>query len=453
MGIKDINKTCKDVISDIITELRKTNPMYPDLGFRTVSLETFAGTRVAFDLSIIINAKMNTAHNDLLGKQRNIAEMYTHDQLMAKTIKLILGFFGSFIKSGITPVIVCDGKMHPAKLACVQGRIEEKKQRQANANMLVDNYLNLTPLDRTKDVEDALTHALRNNVKITQHDKELIKSVLQQFGFTCLTAEYDGENLCAALSREGIVSAVFGNDTDNYPLGTNVLITKVEWNGQTQMCEIAVLSEIKSFLSVYMGRQIDDIGFLDLCILHGCDFNNYQRMQIPQKRDPSKTKSVGGKTALDLIRDHYRFEYFPAHYWPYMGPLNIQVCRNMFAHTPSGINPDDTNLDWDTFHANAIPLLKQYQCEGYIFSYYQAANPQLLKINSQQYRLGIYKDSIEPIIEGQSGQIVSSGTNVAESFIAAASTVVGSSMGSVINSNIDSGIKRAADESYGGYKM
>lgn len=392
MGIKDINTTCKDIINKITTELRKTNPSYPELGFRTVEFKEFSGKRVAVDISIVINAKMNTAHNDLISKQKNVTEMYTHEQLITKTEKLILAFLGVFIKNNVTPVIVFDGKMHPAKLACVQGRCEDKKNRQNNVNMLIDNYNNILPLDRTKDVENALRNALRNNVKITQADKMRIKEMLQKFGFTCLTAEYDGENLCAALSREGIVSAVFGNDTDNYPLGTNILITKIEWNGTTSFCEIAVLSEIKSYLSCYIGREIDDTSFIDLCILHGCDFNNYNRMQIPQKKDPSKTKSVGGKTALDLIRDHHSFEYFPANYWPYMEPLNIKVCRDMFKYTPSGINPDETNLDWDIFYANFSTLLNQYHCEGYIFTYFQSANPQLLKINSQQYKIGIYKD-------------------------------------------------------------
>lgn len=374
------------------------NMTIDDIGFTTVPITFFSGKRVAIDISIVINAKMNIAHNDLLTKQRSVTESYSHDQLMLKAKKLILGFVSTFINNGITPVFVLDGKMHPAKLECVSARSEERDRRKQNVNALIDNFLAMNPLDRNQQAENNLTHALKNSVSFSKTDKDEIINMLKQFGFPFLQAEYDGEVLCAALCREGIVDAVFGNDTDNYPLGTKILITEVSHDKSQHVCKIAHLEQIKWALSIYFERQIDDLSFIDLCILHGCDFNNYNRMQIPQKKDPSKTKSVGGKGALDLIKSYGYFEYFPANYQYFMGPLNIATCREIFRYKPSGVPENDANLDWDVFYANCNNILQSLNCEGYILGNFSRANPQLLKINSQHFNIGDYKPINESTI-------------------------------------------------------
>lgn len=451
MGIKDINSTLKDVIADVkekmldnkkkeyftaniaplqtayqsfvtnYTQLQQANDpnlytqmqelynqissyatniqshtnymntiVVDDIGFTTVPISFFTGKRVAVDISIVINAKMNIAHNDLLTKQRSVTESYSHDQLLLKSKKLILGFVSTFINNGITPVFVLDGKMHPAKLECVSARSEEKSRRQQNVNTLIDNFLAMNPLDRNQQAESNLASALRNTVSFSKTDRDEIINMLKQFGFPFLQAEYDGEVLCAALCREGIVDAVFGNDTDNYPLGTKILITEISHDKSQHVCKIAHLDQIKWALSIYFGRQVDDLSFIDLCILHGCDFNNYNRMQIPQKKDPTKTKSVGGKGALDLIKTYGYFEYFPPNYQYYFGPLNIATCREIFRYKPSCISENDANIDWDIFSANATNVLQSLNCEGYIIGNFSRADPRLLKINSQHFNIGAY---------------------------------------------------------------
>lgn len=352
------------------------------LGYRSVPISFFTGTRIAVDISIVINAKMNIAHNELLGKQRNIAEKYAHHELMTKTKKLILGFLSTFIANGITPVIVFDGKMHPAKQDCVSGRIEISKNRHANANAIIDNYINLSPLERTQEVENNTIAALKNTVKISQADKEEIFKTLQDIGFPCLRAEYDGENLCAALSIEGLVSAVFGNDTDNYVLGTKILITEVKFEDGNHMCKIVIVDELKWCLSFKFNRQITDISFLDLCILHGCDFNNYSRLQIPQKKDASKTKSVGPKGALDLIQQYNQFENFPQEYmYQLCNVLKVGICRQIFTYSPSNLKESDCNIDWDIYSIRYRDCLNEVRAEGYIIGAFSRANPGTLKIN------------------------------------------------------------------------
>lgn len=454
MGIKDINSTLKDVIADVkekmldnkkkeyftaniaplqttyqslvtnYSQLQQTNDpnlysqmqelynqissyatniqshmnymntiVIEDIGFTTVPISFFTGKRVAVDISIVINAKMNIAHNELLTKQRSVTESYSHDQLLLKSKKLILGFVSTFINNGITPVFVLDGKMHPAKLECVSARSEEKNRRQQNVNTLIDNFLAMNPLDRNQQAESNLASALRNTVSFTKTDRDEIINMLKQFGFPFVQAEYDGEVLCSALCREGIVDAVFGNDTDNYPLGTKILITEISHDKSQHICKIAHLEQIKWALSIYFGREVDDLSFIDLCILHGCDFNNYNRMQIPQKKDPSKTKSVGGKGALDLIKNYGYFEYFPPNYQYYLGPLNIPTCREIFRYKPSMLTENDANIDWDVFSANSVSVLQSLNCEGYILGNFSRADPRLLKINSQHFNIGDYSNT------------------------------------------------------------
>lgn len=436
MGIKDINSTLKSVISDVMSEItkQKQKSFYDqnitplqielsniqqeymitqdynlylkyneltqsiqflsqqlqlikcdDIGFTTIPLSFFTGSRIAIDTSIIINAKMNIAHNDLLSKQTNMMESYSNEQLMIKTKKLILGFIGTLLSYNITPVFILDGQSHPAKTECILKRVEEKKKRQSNVQILLNAYNALSPLDRTKDVEDNLTNALMHTVKITQHDKDNIVLLLKELGFPCLKAQHDGEVLCSALCREGIVSAVYGDDTDNYPLGTRILIRELSFENSTHVCKIVNLEQVKWALSMNFGRQIDDLSFIDLCILHGCDYNNNTRLQIPQKQNPSKFKSVGGKGALDLIKQYGYFENFPPAYKYYFESLKIDICRNFFIYKNSGVNEIECNIDWDIFYQCYTQILQSLNCEGYTFANFRKADPRILKINTSQF--------------------------------------------------------------------
>lgn len=381
MGIKDINDTIKDITKDVISVLNTSGNNVTEYVYHTIPLSNFRGQKIAFDASMCLNAKIITAHNDLLASCTDMSKLYDRRLLQQRFIKDIIAFFGTFMKEGITPVIVFDGQVHPYKLAEIEKRKSVKQEKEKHIDEVKERYSLMHPLDRTQEIEEEMRKTLKNYIKITKEDRLLMKTTLQELGFTCIDAPYDGEKTCAALCREGLVAAVFGNDTDNYPLGTPYLITKIGWNGINNTCDIVVLNELLFVLSCYLGYQCTQEILIDICIIHGCDFN--ERMVLPKKKhDPiNPYKSCGAKTGLDLIKQYRQFENFPQVLYCFLEPLNIGICRYMFSYEPSGIT--DVNMDWKLFQLNFRRILSTYMCERYIEIYFTSVDVNCMHIKEK----------------------------------------------------------------------
>ena len=385
MGIDGINDTLRSKAEGVINCLKQSGNNINELIFhKGVNLANFAGTKMAFDISILINAKMITAHNEILLSQSSMIGGYDRNILLNKAIKGILSFFGTIIANGITPVIIFEGETHPYKQVEVDKRREKKKEKNQRTGNLINNYMESHPLERTQAMEDEIKKSMKNSVRITKDDINSIKRVLIGLGFSCITAPYDAEKLCASLYKEGIVSSVYGNDTDNYPLGTGVLVTKIYWDGKISVCDTVILDEIFKVLSCDFGYQVTPEILIDLCIIHGCDFN--ERMLIPKAKSNSENpyKSCGPVTGTEFIKQYRHFEYFPASLQPFLPQLNYHVGRYMFTHhNTSGYDNETTNIDTDSFLRNYSSIMNEYNVDRYIVIQYNNANFNVLKGNNK----------------------------------------------------------------------
>lgn len=386
MGIHDINKTLREKISDPFIALARQQGYALDefIFHKNMSLENLRGMKIAFDAANILYAKMTTAHNDIVKHSVSVLADYDRDILVKTSMKGVLGFFALIFKSGITPVVVFDGKLHPYKEDEIKKRGDIKKAKQAKVDFATQIYMNKNPLDVTQEDEDLLRKELRNNIKIMKSDYLLMRSMLEELGIFCVEAEYDGEQLCSRLCVEGTVDAVFSTDTDNYAHGCRILITDIYHgaHGQT-VCDYVVLAEIITGLSQYMQRQVTHEELIDLCIMHGCDYN--ERCHLPVKNfNPSnpRYKSCGGTGALTFINEFRRYEYSPQTYWHCFNELNIQKCREIFYYQETQIKKDniDTNLDWDKFITNRERIFQTYGFDGYLYRYFMSAFQQSFKI-------------------------------------------------------------------------
>lgn len=380
MGIEGINQTLKSVISEVTGIQAKLNPQQQYGFYEGLPFTNFCGKKVAFDISIIIHQKMITAHNDIISKMTNVTQGYDHNVLQDRTFKQVIGFFGSILEAGITPVIVFDGETHEAKKDTVEERKEKKREKIEQVNSLTYNYMNTNPLQRTQAMLDEIKDSMKNMVRIKPEDYQCIRNILSSMGIVCLTAPHDAEKLCASLSLEKIVDAVYGNDTDNYPLGTSILISKIYGSSRGGLlCDVVYMEQVMYCMSLYCGWTFQMHNLVDLCILHGCDFN--ERMKIPTKTGKS-LKSVGPKTALDYIKSYGYFENFPPELYPYMAPLQIGICRDRFRYEASGQTIDSTNMNWQTFLENYRQILQTHSVETYTSMSFSRINPRNLQLGN-----------------------------------------------------------------------
>lgn len=350
-----------------------------------IPLNTFRGWKVAFDIANVMYAKMTTAHNTMVANSSSILDDFDRNHLLSETMKGSLGFFALIYKAGITPVVVFDGKLHPYKEEEIKRRGAIKQAKTDKIEKATINYLNVLPLDRTPEMEEALRHELRNHIKILKSDYVTMQQMLESIGICCINAPYDGEQICSRLNREGIVQAVYSTDTDNYAHGVSVMISEIRWSGHETVCDIFRMDELLYCFQNYCGNPNYGLHqFIDLCIMHGCDYNS--RCLVPKKKhdpnDPYKSCGAGG--ALDCIVAFGNFEYFPQNYWPCFGPLNINKCREMFYYQPTGINTEDTDLDWVKFKQNINNTLNFYKLDGYLRQYYINLVPDPFKIKKSE---------------------------------------------------------------------
>lgn len=370
MGIKDINKTLKDIIEEVLSKANEGGANISSFGFRQCPLENFKGKKIAVDVSIVLISKIFTTHCELIDECTDLLNVYDYETLKNRYMKSILTFFSMFIKAGVTPVIVFDGTSHPMKIHEVEKRKKDRQQKQDNVDRQLDQYMLMQPHQRTKIVIDDLKKALKSNFKVNRTDFEEVWNVLSSLGFKCLRASYEAEKLCASLCLEGLVSAVFSTDTDNYALGTPIMISKISWNDNRIMCECVMLNEILFCLSMYFNYSVQLSTLVDLCIMHGCDFN--ERMVVPKKKFDSTNpyKSCGPKQSVELMKTYGNLDNFPAELYNFKQPLNIQVCREIFKYEVSGFTEKDTKMDYDIFKNNIHSVLSRYSVETYVRNNY-----------------------------------------------------------------------------------
>lgn len=156
-------------------------------------------------------------------------------------------------------------------------------------------------------------------VSITDDDFAIMKDILSSFGIPFTVAEGEGEFLCAALNRHGLVDAVYSADTDVLPCLAPVVINKLIDDNYFQ---VIILENILK------GMKISEKQFIDLCIMCGTDFNQ----NIPK---------IGPINSYELIIKYIDIDSLPTEYDTNV--LNFKRVREIFSYTD---NKPDIEIPW-----------------------------------------------------------------------------------------------------------
>lgn len=306
MGIKGFRKAMKDLAPET---------------FGRMLASDLAGRRVAIDTPGIAWRILASGHRIAVEQSDVLIEGVRYEIRQKFFLDHILRLVKKFLRVGIVPVFVLEGKAPPEKVIYAHARRGKSRDslRQRLADM-EDRVRQLHISDHTPELAMEYKKLLRQDVRPRQEEFVALQDILQASGIPCIRASGEAERLCVSLALEGHVEAVYTKDTDIFPMGCQLMLTDIEETPRGLEFLTMSLSPILTAL----GLNFEE--FVDLCIMSECDFN----------------KNIPGyalKKSYKLLLTHRRIENLPAKFD--ISVLNHTRCRELFQVADSETEAED----------------------------------------------------------------------------------------------------------------
>ena len=262
--------------------------------YREVSLEEYAGVRVAVDFSIYL-CKFKTSYGP-------------------RWLDALFNFILLLRRNRIDPVFVFDTKSPPEKAKEKAMRSNQRKKNMERILLLEDSLekynttgevinpaLFLPLLERfhhdVRGVESEISKMRSNILFITPEDFVLGKTLLTLTGIPFVHGEGEAEGYCSFLCRHGLVGASMTEDTDVLAYQSPVFLHKINIERNTVIR--LVYREILDHL------QMTPTQFTEFCIMCGCDYNHNLPKIGPEKsfrllKQYGNIDQIGQHTGLDV---------------------------------------------------------------------------------------------------------------------------------------------------------
>ena len=352
MGIKSINILLKKDVPG---------------AFMIDSIDKIKNYRVAIDGCLKIWSSVCVANKAYIERMIDPLEEVNREAVINHARDLIINFTIHLVNFSITPIWVFDGKPLDAKLKCKKNRSEQRENISDKIKKKRNELELINPLLRsTKDLQELKNLMVQYNT-VSRDEINHFRMILQKLGFPCVIAQNEGEKMCSSLAREGLAIGVWGNDTDNYALGTPLLITDIEKINDENMIKFVDLREI---LKAYNKPHK---WFVDLCILSGCDFNesipgvgpsNAKKLLEEYDKIENITFKIPKKVLQDAKYEGMSEEEIKK---CLMDNLNYELCREIFKKEHSGFDEDseEINFSHEVFIDNFEKVCDEYNMKNF----------------------------------------------------------------------------------------
>lgn len=282
MGIRGLTSLIKKHVPDAL---------------QNYNLQYFNGSRIAIDTSILLykfryTQKGNNSH--------------------------ITGFLNkcfTYIRHGIIPIFIIDGKPPPEKSDCIQKRYKHRQKLEERIAEL-RSKIN-SPNENKLEIISKINKLDRQIITVTKEHHEETRELLTLLGFQVIQSPGEAEETCVYLQKNNMVHFTYSDDTDVLPLGCpRVLRTGIKNNYLTEIDLQKVLSGL--------GLTLDQ--FIDLCILCGCDYCPV----VPRINYQKAYELIVQFGTIENILANYS-EKLPTNY-------NFQEARNIFKKTSNSVS-------------------------------------------------------------------------------------------------------------------
>lgn len=294
---------------------------------RRVPIEFFKGRRVALDALLFSYAYLSTAR----GKE---AKKLLHARKMEIDQKLVLNqWLGRWTDTitavkdaGLIPVLVFDGPNVPPEKAATRAKRNKGKEDVRAEIAELQKELETEDLEAKMDVRERLVKLIARDTYVPPDFINALRKELDLAGVVTLTADGEGDALCASLVASGQCYASYTQDSDAGAYLTDRVIIDIDRPSFTSEGQRIQLCTVIYYQQVLKQLQLSASQFQDLCIMCGTDYND----NIP---------GYGPAKSYGLLREYGSLENMPvAKYDP--TPLNYVRIREIFT-TPATILKGD----------------------------------------------------------------------------------------------------------------
>lgn len=292
---------------------------YPSV-FIQILVSQFAGKRISIDTGSWFTALRIRARRAVLKKMATDAIRNDPDEQEVDShwIQYIVEDVMMLLSNDITPILIFEGRAPAAKDATKGKRIEKTNKSKAEITKLrsqlssdilrVDRKMLSVLIKKISQIpivpDESKSYAMRlfNDMRIPS-----VKTLEGQ----------EAERLACALVNAGIAAAVISEDSDCLAhLKHGILLRGFpEWAGERTTFDAVRKSSVVNELG------LTHEGFMDLCILSGCDYN-------------SNIRNVGIGSIYKLLKDYGHAEYFPQSFHTKhhdkLPMLNYHECVELF---------------------------------------------------------------------------------------------------------------------------
>jgi flap endonuclease-1 len=212
---------------------------------KNTSIEQYKYKKIAIDISLMMYKIIITIRNSGADYTNHKGEISSH----------ILGLFNktvSFLKNGIIPIYVFDGKPPDIKNKTLTSRKNTKTK-------------NLEKMKNSNTDEDRIKY-FKKCVSITKKQWNECKELLNIMGIPWINAPEEADSQCAYLSKEKIVDAVLTDDMDILTFGSSKIVKNLS-SKKNYTTEINLDDVLKT-----LNLSLDE--FIEFCILLGSDYDD-----------------------------------------------------------------------------------------------------------------------------------------------------------------------------------
>lgn len=322
MGIKKINAFLKEKCPT---------------AFRNVQLNLLSNYKIAVDASGFIYNKVAASNKEYIMRMADPLIEINRTIVIKNTLLKMIEFIYEMSQYNITLIWCWDGVHSPEKIIA---KTERKKAKETLVLKIINLYnelINVEQVFRQKNKISEYRLLLSQYNYVHGSEMDYFKSFIENLGLPSIQAETEGEKIASYLSINNYCNAVWSEDTDNYALGTPLLITG--FNSTTNV-SVVVLDDILSTL------KITQETLTDFCIMCGTDFNkNIPRIAVIKSWNLlSVYKSIDNLQIDVSVLNHIRV-------------------REIFRHT--NIENIDVNFNAEKFRSNVDVVINAYELNLY----------------------------------------------------------------------------------------